>query len=36
MAVEENKPHSQTQIEYLKDLRIEIEKLISDYEQIEL
>lgn len=36
MAVEENKPHSQTQIEYLKDLRIEIEKIISDYEQIEL
>lgn len=36
MAVEENKPYSQKQIEYLKDLRIEIEKIISDYEQLEL
>jgi len=36
MAVEENKPHSQLQISYLKDLRIEIEKIISDYEKIKL
>lgn len=36
MAVEENKPHSQLQISYLKGLRIEIEKIISDYEKIEL
>lgn len=34
MAVEENKPHDPKQIEYLKDLRIEIEKIISDYETI--
>jgi hypothetical protein len=36
MAVEEIKPHDHKQIEYLKDLRIEIEKIISDYEQLEL
>jgi hypothetical protein len=36
MVVEENKPHSQKQIEYFKDLRIKIEKIIVDYEQLEL
>jgi len=36
MAIKENKPHSKLQINYLKDLRMEIEKIIFDYEKIEL
>lgn len=36
MASKENKPHSKLQINYLKDLRMEIEKIIFDYEKIEL
>jgi len=36
MAIKKKKPQNKLQINYLKDLRMEIEKIIFDYEKIEL